>query len=295
MKLSVVIRTLNEASYLDELLAAIHAQDVQAYEIEIVLIDSGSTDSTLDIARKHACRITHINKKDFSFGRSLNMGSEFATGDILIFISGHCVPCDSNWLSSLIQPIVDESAQYVYGRQVGRDTTKFSEENLFRKYFPKYSKIPQADDFCNNANSALKRSVWKLHPFNEALTGLEDMELGKRLRESGGEIAYVADAAVYHIHDESWSQVKRRYEREAIALQKIMPEVHINLGDLLRYITSSVIHDAAQAILERRFFREIFGIFRFRVAQYYGSYSGNHNHRRMSQERKERYFYPKNS
>ena len=56
-------------------------------EVETVLIDSGSTDRTLEIAREFNCKITYIDKSDFSFGRSLNMGSDYSSGDI----SGLCI------------------------------------------------------------------------------------------------------------------------------------------------------------------------------------------------------------
>jgi glycosyltransferase involved in cell wall biosynthesis len=292
VRLSVVIRTLNESRYLDELLSSVRAQSIGDHELEIVVIDSGSSDATLEIAESHGCRITHISKAEFSFGRSLNMGSQFATGDVLIYVSGHCVPCDDTWLQKLVEPLLAGKAEYVYGRQIGRDSTRFSERKLFEKYYPPYSKVPQPDFFCNNANSAILRETWQRLRFEEALTGLEDLELAKRLHNSNGAIAYVAEAPVYHIHDESWAQVRRRYEREAIALQQIMPEVHITFGNFLRYLTSAIFFDAAQALAEMKFLREISGIIRFRFAQYRGSYRGNHEHRKLSQRRKERYFFP---
>lgn len=292
MMISVVIRTLNESRHLDELLVAIRNQRLREEQLEVVLIDSGSTDKTLEIAQNHGCRITHIDKRQFSFGRSLNMGSDFAKGDILVYISGHCIPCDSDWISRLVGPLVDGQADYVYGRQIGRDTTKYSEGKIFEKYFPPHMSNSQLEFFCNNANAAIRTESWREFLFDEEVTGLEDLELAKRLCDSGGKIMYVPDAGVYHIHEESWSQTKRRYEREAIALQKIMPEIHITFRDFLRYLTSSIFLDMRTAGVDRRLLREFIGILKFRFAQYYGSYVGNHDHRRLTQRRKESYFYP---
>lgn len=81
--------------------------------------------------------------------------------------------------------------------------------------------------FCNNANSALKTSAWKEYRFAEDLTGLEDMFFAKQLTLDGKKIGYVAEAPVYHIHDESWRQIRLRYEREAVALQRIIPELQL--------------------------------------------------------------------
>ena len=84
MLASIVIRTLNEAVYLDDLLVMIAKQKTQGLTHEVVLIDSGSSDGTVEIARRHGCRITTITKQEFSFGRSLNRGCDFAGGDILV-------------------------------------------------------------------------------------------------------------------------------------------------------------------------------------------------------------------
>jgi len=162
MIVSIVIRTLNEERYLNELLSSINQQKRKDFEIEVVLIDSGSNDNTLNIAKDFNCNITFIKKSDFTFGRSLNMGSEFSNGDILVYISGHCIPVENDWLLNLVQPIIDKHAQYTYGKQVGRDTTKFSENQLFKKFYPEDSKIPQNDFFCNNANSAITSNITKL-------------------------------------------------------------------------------------------------------------------------------------
>lgn len=292
MLISIIIRTLNEEKYLGELLAKISSQKDFGFEIETIIIDSGSTDNTIKIAKKHNCRITYIEKKNFTFGRSLNMGASFSKGDILVFISGHCIPKDDNWLTSLIYPLSQKKVGFSYGMQIGRDTTKFSERILFKKYFPEETKNPQQGFFCNNANSAIVREVWNKYKFDEEVTGLEDMELAKRYSEDGGKIAYIAEAAVYHIHDETWTQTRRRYERESIALKKIMPEIQISFLDMIRYILVAIMTDIKVALEEKCAHKEIIGIIKFRVAQFTGSYRGNHFQRVLSKRRKENYFYP---
>lgn len=293
MLISIIIRTLNESLHLTELLQKINGQECSLGSTEVVVIDSGSTDDTLSIAEAFNCNITHITKRDFTFGRSLNEGCEYSSGEILVFISGHCIPCDKHWLENLVSPIAQGLVDYSYGRQVGRDTTKFSEQELFKKYFPDESQTPQEGFFVNNANSAIRRSSWRKFKFDESLTGLEDLDLAKRLVADCGRVGYCSDASVYHIHDEKWSQTLRRYEREAYALQTIMPEIHVNAVDMLRYIFVGIINDAVQAVRQKVFLSEIVGIVRFRVAQYFGTYRGNHLHRTVSRERKENYFYPR--
>ena len=216
MLISIVIRTLNEARHLDDLLTMIARQESPEAEVETVLVDSGSTDGTLEIAKAHGCRITHIDKSEFSFGRSLNRGCGFARGDLLVLISGHCVPVDNQWLKTLCQPLRSGAVSYSYGRQIGDDTSNYSERRIFATYFPAVSAVPQDGFFCNNANAALTRAAWDAYRFDEELTGLEDMALSKRLHEAGHKIGYVADAPVFHHHQESWPTIRRRFEREAI-------------------------------------------------------------------------------
>lgn len=103
------------------------------FENEVVIVDSGSSDKTLEIAEQHRCNVVHIRKEDFTFGRSLNVGCEAARGEYLVFISGHCVPASSRWLHNLVMPICSSEVLYTYGRQLGRDATKFSEQQLFDK------------------------------------------------------------------------------------------------------------------------------------------------------------------
>ena len=293
MIVSIIIRTFNEEKHLSDLLIGIGEQELGACQIEVVVVDSGSTDSTLVIAKKHKCNVVHISKDQFTFGRSLNVGCAAARGELLVFVSGHCIPTDRLWLRELIKPLADSKAVYSYGRQIGNDSSKFSEQKLFGKYYPEMSKIPQDGFFCNNANAALRKDIWEEYRFDEGVTGLEDMELAKRLTESGQSVAYVSSSVVYHLHSETWGQVKTRYEREAIALQKIMPEVHVNLQDFVRYFFSGVFFDIGAAIQEKCFLKRFVEIVLFRLMQYSGSYKGNHEHRELSKSMKEKYFYPK--
>jgi glycosyltransferase involved in cell wall biosynthesis len=287
-----VLRVLNEERHLDELLRGIRAQRVDI-PVEVVIVDSGSTDRTLDIARAHQCRIEHIRMEDFTFGRSLNVGCRAARGDWLVFVSGHCIPADDHWLAHLVAPLLAGEAAYSYGRQVGGEGTKFSERQLFAKYFPVDEALAQGGFFCNNANAALAKAVWEQFRFDEELTGLEDMELAKRLVGSGRKVAYAPTSTVLHLHDETWRQVKRRYEREAFALRKIMPEIHVDLIDVSRYLVSSVWYDLKSASSWSSRFARFFEIVAFRAMQYWGTFRGNQSHRELSRKLKEKYFYPK--
>ncbi|MDP7075254.1 MAG: glycosyltransferase [Myxococcota bacterium] len=293
MDASIVIRTYNEAKRLPELLGAIAELKLGSMSAEVILVDSGSTDETVTIGQRFGCRIVHILKQEFTFGRSLNLGCEAANANLLVFISGHCVPVSGDWLVNLVAPIDAGEAAYTYGRQIGNNVTKFSEHQIFRKFYPPTSLVPTSGFFCNNANAAISKEMWAAYGFDEGLTGLEDMDLAKRLVRDGYRVAYVAEAPIYHIHEESWGGLKLRYEREAIALQRIMPEVHISAWDFLAFFCSAVFMDWKTAFREGCLVSEAFGIVLFRFCQFWGTYSGNHDHRKLSQAMKKDYFYPR--
>jgi len=292
MLASIIIRTLNEARHLGEVLESIARQQARDLQHEVVLVDSGSTDETLEIARRHGCQIQHITRDRFSFGRSLNIGCQAAAGEVLVFISGHCIPTDANWLLALCQPILAGKVEYSYGAQLGVDSSFYSERRIFEKYYPRRSQVPQSGFYCNNANAALSRKTWERYRFDEELTGMEDIDLAKRLVRDGGKVGYVAEAAVHHIHNETWKTIKRRFEREAMAIHHIMPEIHVRPWDMIRYIYTSIMLDLRAALGERVLLKQAKNIVLYGFWQYWGTYVGNTHQRELSRAQREALFYP---
>ena len=288
---TVVIRALNEAEFLPECLSSVLDQDYDG-EIEIVLVDSGSTDRTVEIAESYNCKIVHIEKSDFSFGRSLNIGCSAASGDVLVLLSAHCIPTDRFWLKNLVQPISDGVCEYSYGRQIERaGISKFSEGMVFKKYYPEKSSSPQVGYFCNNANSAIKRTTWDTLRFNEVLTGLEDMELARRLVSAGGSVSYISESMVEHIHRENWARIKIRYEREAVAMTDIEPNLNLNFWKAFKMFFHGVISDFYE--IKNANFSTLREIILYRACQYWGSYVGSSASRKKIERMQDEYFYPK--
>lgn len=291
--ISIIFRALNEEKFFEQALKACQSQILDDLSMEIVLVDSGSTDRTIEIASKYNCKIVHIPKHKFSFGRSLNWGCEAAAGEYLVFISAHCIPTHNRWLQNLVQPIIDGKIAYSYGKQVGNHYNKFSEKQLFAKYFPDQDMIPQEGFFINNANSAIAKTNWSRYRFDEHVTGLEDMVLGKQLVNAGEKIGYVSDAPVTHIHEETFSQVKRRYYREALTLREVLPEIRMSFADFLRYSTVGILNDWAEALGQKAFLGNALEIVAFRTMQFWGSYKGQNENKKLSRSQKENYYYPR--
>ncbi len=290
--ISIVFRALNEEKHFGEALEACKNQDLDGLSLEIILVDSGSTDKTLDIAKKYNCKVVTISRDKFSFGRSLNWGCEAASGKYLVFISAHCIPTHERWLLNLIAPLQTAEAGYSYGKQVGNKDSKFSETQLFRKYFPAQDRLQSTDFFINNANSAICRKVWTKYKFDEEVTGLEDMVLGKSIIEDGGKIAYVANAPVTHIHEESYQQVRHRYYREALTIRKVLPEIQMTFLDFIRFTYVGIRHDILAAKQDKILIKNLTGIIAFRSQQFWGSYRGQNENKKISRSQKEAYYYP---
>ena len=100
---SVLIRTFNEERHLPGLLEGI---DRQAYrDFEIVVVDSGSVDRTREIAARHTDKLIRINSRDFTYGYSLNVGCEAASGRFVVIVSAHMLTEDDQWLGSMVAPL----------------------------------------------------------------------------------------------------------------------------------------------------------------------------------------------
>lgn len=289
-KATVVIRCFNEADHLPKLLTELRRQSYESFEI--VAVDSGSDDGTLDILGKEDVRIEHIRRDEFSFGRSLNIGCGVARGEFLVFISAHCYPERTDWLEQILSGFADEKVGAVYGMQRGVPESHFSERQVFRRWYPDTSVARQDTPFLNNANCAVRRSLWEQFPYDESLTGLEDVAWAQTVMRDGWWVTYNANAGVIHVHNETTGQIRNRYQREAITFQKQFPSEHFNLWDFLRLSSSNVTRDWRAAANEGVLWQNLWPIVRFRVAQFAGTYQGFHMRRPPSSELKRRFYYP---
>jgi glycosyltransferase involved in cell wall biosynthesis len=288
---SVVIRALNEAEHLPALFSGLLRQSVQPSQI--VLVDSGSTDDSVSIAAAHGADIVHIAPADFSFGRSLNLGCATASGEILVFVSAHVYPLNEFWLENLLAPFVDSATVLSYGRQTGDHRTRFSELQLMRQWYPEVSNPDQTTPFCNNANCAVRRSWWERFPYDEQLTGLEDLAWASNALKEGGRLAYRADATVAHIHDEGFDRVRNRYRREAVAHRRIFDDQRLGPFEGFALFLANVGRDYLAALARGAIYGNIADIVKFRAAQHLGTWEGFRSRGEVTAELKRHFYYPK--
>lgn len=292
-RVSAVIRTHNEEKHLQRLIDGLNQQTV--LPDEIIVVDSGSTDRTVDIATAAGCRIVVIDEKLFSFGRALNYGCAAATGEVLLIMSAHVYPVYDTYLENLLKGFDGSDVSVVYGRQVGDSRTKFSESRILLKWFPEESIWDQGHPFSNNANAAVRAEAWSRHPYDEGLTGLEDLAFARQVLAEGGKVAYVAEAPVVHVHEESWATVRNRYRREAIAYNKIMERSKMSTATIMRLAISNISSDYWHAIRTRNLLSNLTGIPRFRLAQFHGVWEGFNRSEVVGDDLLRRFYYPTQS
>jgi len=290
MSISLVIRCLNEGKHIGRLLSGVMQQSVE--DVELIVVDSGSTDDTLSIVAEYPVKLLTIAPEDFSFGRSLNLGCQAATKDIIAIASAHVYPTYKDWLERLINPFSDPEIALVYGKQKGNETSKYSERQVLAHWFPDTTNLNQDSPFCNNANSAVRRSLWQQWNYDESLTGLEDTAWAKHAMELGHKIAYVAEAEVAHVHNELMMVVMNRYRREAIALKKIFPQEQFGLLDFVRLFVANSANDYRQSKRDKVLINNLLEIPAFRLMQFWGTYRGFSQQGPLTSQLKRTFYYP---
>jgi glycosyltransferase involved in cell wall biosynthesis len=289
MTCSIIIRAYNEEKHIGRLLEGIRQQTLK--DVEIILVDSGSTDSTIASAESYGAKVVHISPQEFTFGRSLNFGVRAATRELIVIASAHVYPVYPDWLETLLRPLEDSNVALTYGKQRGPDFAKFSERQIFHQWYPDESNLKQATAFCNNANAAIRKSLWEKNPYDEEVTGLEDLAWAKWAKESNYDIAYVAEAEIVHVHNETPRGVFNRYKREAMAFKKIHPESHFNLYDFARLTATNVLSDLWHAAREGVLIKNIPSIFWFRAMQFHGARMGYRESTMVTPQLRETFYY----
>jgi rhamnosyltransferase len=224
---SIVIPVKNGGEDLTRCLSAIRAQSVDD-EPEVVVVDSGSTDTSVATARDHGARVVEIAPEEFDHGKTRNLAVEAARGEVLVFISQDAEPVGDAWLAALIAPLADERVAGVYGRQVARPDAVPPEVFFLDFVYGPEPRVQELGDrapsmettLFSNVNSAIRRSVWKVFPFAEDLIMSEDQDWSRRALEAGWRIVYEPRAVVRHSHVYSIGSAFRRFFDSGVSSER---------------------------------------------------------------------------
>jgi rhamnosyltransferase len=236
---TVAILTYNGEDYLRRILEQVLVQDLQG-DVEILVIDSGSTDSTLRIVRDFpTVRLHEIPNSEFGHGKTRNLAAQLAQGEFIAFLTHDAIPLTDKWLAELLQPFgMSDEIVAVMGKQVPRRNCfpllKYEVRGVFAGLGPDFGTslfykgsfaqdegVLDAIGFFSDVNSAVRRDflVHKI-PYRDVRYA-EDRLFGRDLVEAGYIKAYAPRAAVEHSNDLTLSEYGRRIFDETVGLRQI--------------------------------------------------------------------------
>ncbi len=215
---SVIILTLNAGERFRSLLEALLKQTVP---LELMVVDSSSTDSTLSIAEAYGAKVATVQRSDFDHGATRNFSLLQTSGDIVVFLTQDVIPAGKETVARLIAPFfADELVGCSYGRQLPcPGATVFAAHSRIFNY-GSASLVKSREDgergikvpFLSNSFAAYRRkTLEEVGLFKEGLISTEDTYAGARMLMAGYRIAYAADATVYHSHNYTVLEEFRRY------------------------------------------------------------------------------------
>ena len=257
--ISIVLLTFNGEQYLAEVLASIFAQQTK-FRYEVIAIDSGSTDRTLEILGRHPVRIIQIPNHEFGHGRTRNLAAQKSSGSYVVFLTQDAEPANENWLDSLVRPLVeDERVAGSYSRQLPRSDCNPIESRDIGIGAGPLSTVKRVDHqdalqiesyaAClfrfisfSNVSSCIRRDVLDRLPFSEKILMVEDQEWCKRAIEAGYWIIYEATSVVYHSHNHSLPMIYQRHFDYGVSLREFA-SLRLNFKGVLFYAIYEALGD----------------------------------------------------
>jgi O-antigen biosynthesis protein len=250
---SVVIPVKNGERYLAELLFALDREGVD----EVLVIDSGSRDRSVEIARRSGVTVLAIPPDEFGHGRTRNLGAERTTGALICFLTQDATPLPG-WLTAYREAFaLAPRVGAAYGPHVPRPAATPMIARELEEFFASFSEggcpaVQRQGDptFLSNVNACYSRACWEQLRFRDVAYA-EDQAFGADLLAAGWCKVYHPGAAVLHSHDYGFVDFMRRYFDEYRGLRETTGHIEpFALRDVIGHIQRSVRGDIQW--LERR-------------------------------------------
>jgi cellulose synthase/poly-beta-1,6-N-acetylglucosamine synthase-like glycosyltransferase len=229
---------------LPRLLKAMDGQLTEV-ELDVVAVDSGSTDGTLDILRDHEVHVIEIPPEQFDFGRTRDLAYQNTTGEIVVNLSQDAIPTHTKWLDNLLRPFEDDAVAVSCGTSIPdpeRGFPQFAWERNGYMYFTREIKrfVRRYGKGLSFSNSAVRRDVWEALRFSPQATG-EDFQFQMKLAATSWKVAFVANAACLHHHNFTTRTLWRRCRNEGMVLRQLgcpytLFDLAADLGSPRKYV-----------------------------------------------------------
>lgn len=246
-KVAVIMRSKNAAWVMGQALAGLFSQHRR--DFELLVVDSGSTDATLDIARRFPCRVIPIPASDYFPGAVLNQAIRETRAEVLVFQNSDVVPLTPHALGRLLEPLETGQADATFARQLPRPEAHTWVRRDYARAFPSQGEPPPWMVY-SLPFAAMRRSAWERHPFYEDAWGSEDSEWGHWARRNGLVTRYVPEALVMHSHNYTLRQLYGRRFIEGEADAFILGDT-VSLPLVLRRLCRSWARDAEAHLAAR--------------------------------------------
>ena len=237
-KITVIVRTFNVEWVIDQSLAALTKQ--KGVDIELMIVDSGSTDSTLDMIAPYPHTLIAIEPGTYFPGKVLNRAVKEAKTELIVFINSDVVLLDQYAIFKLIKPLEESMTVASFGRQIVRPEADLWVRHDYERAFPSTKNKPEWMHF-SLPIAAMKRSAWEMQAFYTDAWGSEDTHWAVQIKNKGYKIAYVKDAIAMHSHNYTLKQLASRRRIEGEADVYIYPDKSLSLfGTFLSFAASSI-------------------------------------------------------
>lgn len=197
---TVCVPVLDGAPWLPELLEAVQHQQTR-HQVDVLVVDSGSTDGSVELVRARGIRVVEIAPEEFGHGRTRNLAVELAGSELVAFLTQDATPASRGWLEALVAPFDDARVGAAYGPQLPRPhADSRTGRVLTESYLGPDRLVDDADvphPVFSDVNSCLRTAAWEGTPFRD-VPYAEDTLLERDLLGAGWLVAYARDAAVVH-------------------------------------------------------------------------------------------------
>ena len=226
---SIILRSYNEGWALRQTLERVAAQEYKNWEM--VVIDSGSTDGSVDLIRQFApAHFIQITPSEYVPGRVMNFGLSLASAPYGVFLNADATPQDPDWLRTLVTPLFDPAVAAVFGRQIPRpDCWAVYASDYDRCFGPRRESVLW-EHFFSMVSSGVRKDIWSRRGFLEKLQYAEDYEYTRWCKQEGYRIVYCPQSVVMHSHNYTPPQIYRRSfgDNQALALSWDKDPGHFN-------------------------------------------------------------------
>ena len=220
MSIAIIMRSKDEMPHLPPAIDSLRRQTFQ--DIELFVVDSGSTDGSLEILQKEVdeAHLTCIRPEEYIPGKVLNNMIEKTTQEIIVFQNADSIFQSDDALEKLLRPILDGEADATMCAQVTRDDAHFIVSyDYLRAYDPKNIKGENAD-FFSAVTCAFKRELWEKIKFPESGYA-EDVAWAKACRENGARFKLVTGSVVEHSHNYTLKGLYRKKYRHGVTFNNL--------------------------------------------------------------------------